>query len=48
MKKIALTFALFAPFANLLAGSTDSVQTSRGSAQDYPGDSRQSDAGVQG
>ena len=29
MKKIALTFALFAPFANLLAGSTDSVQTPR-------------------
>jgi L-ascorbate metabolism protein UlaG (beta-lactamase superfamily) len=30
MKKIALTFALFAPFANLLAGSTDSVQTTEG------------------
>ena len=30
MKKIALTFALFAPFANLLAGSTDSVRTPEG------------------
>lgn len=30
MKTIALTFALFASFANLLAGSTDSVQTAEG------------------
>ena len=30
MKTIALTFALFAPFAGLLAGSTDSVQTAEG------------------
>ena len=53
MKTIALTFVLFAQIfygiANLLAGSTDSVQTlAEGGAQDYPGDSRQSDAGVQG
>lgn len=30
MKTIALTFALFAPVAGLLAGSTDSVQTAEG------------------
>ena len=30
MKTIALTFVLFAPIANLLAGSTDSVQTAEG------------------
>lgn len=30
MKKIALTFVLLSPVANLLAGSTDSVQTAEG------------------
>ena len=36
MKKIVLTFVLFSPIANLLAGSPDSVQTAEGVLQITP------------